>query len=1199
MKKNLLYLCVLLCVSYGYSQGQTSSPVFMKSGTQFYPNNINEFVSENAKESTVQNRYYKYVQFNSIPSQQEKLVMEGSGLKFLEYIPKNTYLVSFPKNFSKSNLLSYGVRSVIELKNQDRITDLAIKLPYPEWATAEGNVMLYLSFYEDLNFNSCILNLGEEILYIRTENKHVNKVLVSVNESNVYELLNNPSIRLIDLMPEPGKPEGDAARNMHRSKQINTRAKIGRKYDGSGVVVVDNDDGIVGPHIDFTGRMTQPGVTSDLGDHGDMTAGIIGGYGNLDPTMGGMAPGCELIIQQYRSTLPNTVTLHTVDSAVIFSSSYSNGTNAGYTTLARQVDREIRQNPNMIQVFSAGNANGNRDWGYGAGAQWGNITGGHKAAKNVIATANLFSNMSLIGSSSRGPAEDGRTKPDISANGNGNMTTGENNTYRVGGGTSAACPSISGVMAQMYHAYKTKNGVTPESGLMKAIILNTAEDFGNVGPDFKYGWGRVDALRSIEAIETNRYLSSTISNGVSNTHPIVVPSNVKEVKVMVYWHDYEASTASTTALVNDLDAKLELGSLSFSPWTLDPAKKAADSTQALKIATLNLPATKGIDTLNNVEQISIVNPASGTYTLRVAGTSVPQGPQKYFVTYEYIYDEIRLSNPQGGEGFVPGVTERIFWDAVGNTGNFTLSYSIDSGATWSSIGTSAGSARYRDWTVPSRATAKALVKIERGSLSAVSPHTFSIINRPTNLRVVKVCPNYMEVAWNGAVGADEYQVYLLGDKYMDSVGRTTGTTFQIPIANSQQEQWFSVASIKTNNQGNRGRRQIAEYYPGGLLNCTLTLDASVSSFVSPSSSSCISGLSDIIIRVENTGSSSISNIPVKYQINGGSVISETITSTIAPSAFLDYTFTTQYNFASQGNYTLRAWSELPGELYPFNDSTGSDYTYSPTLTIPFIENFNSFSNCSTDPDCETINCGLRNGFVNLTNFVEDDIDWRTNNGATPSNGTGPAGDHTTGSTRYLYIEASGTCDSKTASLLSPCIDISKSIAYPAVQFWYHMTGTAVDSLSVDIFDGTIWHLDQFKVGGDQGSQWRKAIVYVTAFSGKTIKVRINATTGTGWSSDIAIDDFGIDDHVSIEENDLNKYISIYPNPSAGEFNMSISDPNISKANIEVFDMYGRLILTKNMNSSTNTFDLSEFATGVYTVKINANNQITTQRIVKK
>ena len=57
-----------------------------------------------------------------------------------------------------------------------------------------------------------------------------------------------------------------------------------------------------------------------------------------------------------------------------------------------------------------------------------------------------------MNSSSRGPASDGRIKPDLSAHGNAQMSTDPNNSYAPGGGTSAAAPGICGVSAQLYHA---------------------------------------------------------------------------------------------------------------------------------------------------------------------------------------------------------------------------------------------------------------------------------------------------------------------------------------------------------------------------------------------------------------------------------------------------------------------------------------------------------------------------------------------------------------------------------------------------------------------------------------------------------------------------------------------------------------------------------------------------------------------------
>ena len=93
MKKKLLFLAILISGMLSYSQSSSNLPVNLKSGTQFYPNNLNEFIDSDDKEQIIQNRYYKFVQFNSIPSQEVKEKMILSGMNFIEYIPMNTYLV--------------------------------------------------------------------------------------------------------------------------------------------------------------------------------------------------------------------------------------------------------------------------------------------------------------------------------------------------------------------------------------------------------------------------------------------------------------------------------------------------------------------------------------------------------------------------------------------------------------------------------------------------------------------------------------------------------------------------------------------------------------------------------------------------------------------------------------------------------------------------------------------------------------------------------------------------------------------------------------------------------------------------------------------------------------------------------------------------------------------------------------------------
>ena len=62
--------------------------------------------------------------------------------------------------------------------------------------------------------------------------------------------------------------------------------------------------------------------------------------------------------------------------------------------------------------------------------------------------------------------------------------------------------------------------------------------------------------RAMTLLEQNRYLSSTISQNGNNSHTVTVGANVEELKFMIYWTDYEASTIAAQALVNNIDLKV-------------------------------------------------------------------------------------------------------------------------------------------------------------------------------------------------------------------------------------------------------------------------------------------------------------------------------------------------------------------------------------------------------------------------------------------------------------------------------------------------------------------------------------------------------------------------------------------------------------------------------------------------------------------
>ncbi|MFT5511914.1 MAG: hypothetical protein ACI8SE_000308, partial [Bacteroidia bacterium] len=153
---------------------------------------------------------------------------------------------------------------------------------------------------------------------------------------------------------------------------------------------------------------------------------------------------------------------------------------------------------------------------------------------------------------------------------------------------------------------------------------------------------------------------------------------------------------------------------------------------------------------------------------------------------------------------------------------------------------------------------------------------------------------------------------------------------------------------------------------------------------------------------------------------------------------------------------------------------------------------------------------------------QDDGDWRADSSGTGSTGTGPGSTDTStgvgvgkdfnpGTTAgtYLYTEGTGaTCTNTTINLLSPCFDFSGS-SYYQLSFAYHMHGSAMGSLSVDVHDGRKWINDVWTIKGDQGENWHIAKVGLANYSGSAVELRIRAVMGVNFLSDCAIDDMNI------------------------------------------------------------------------------------------
>ena len=177
-------------------------------------------------------------------------------------------------------------------------------------------------------------------------------------------------------------------------------------------------------------------------------------------------------------------------------------------------------------------------------------------------------------------------------------------------------------------------------------------------------------------------------------------------------------------------------------------------------------------------------------------------------------------------------------------------------------------------------------------------------------------------------------------------------------------------------------------------------------------------------------------------------------------------------------------------------------------SAPYIENFD----VGFDEGTGAQNAGSTIGICWSRNPTTA-YHWGGGNGGTPSNGTGPTGDHTSGTGNYVYVEASGGGGNPpNATLTSTQVDLSP-LTNPEMIFWYHMDGNNMGDLDVEVNDGSGW-TSVFSKSGDQGAVWLEAIVSLSAYTNDTIEVRFTgdkATGGANFQGDIAIDDLSIDE----------------------------------------------------------------------------------------
>ncbi|AEW00949.1 hypothetical protein A4D02_13410 [Niastella koreensis] len=630
-------------------------------------------------------------------------------------------------------------------------------------------------------------NIDSARNYIRTKQlpvtilqEHAGGLLVVSARGSLLDsfVLNQPFVRFVDV---PRVPHEELAVGTF-DNSLNTINLVHSQYpllNGVNMVASVKENKPDTTDIDYKARYISTPLSSGLiASHASYMCTIIAGGENSFYTGNGVAPAASLISSNFATLLPDGDNVYKQYGISVQNHSYGTGIENYYGADAAAYDASMINNPGLLHVFSSGNSGNLVSNGPYAGiSNMANLTGSFKMAKNIITVGatDSFGNVAFL--SSRGPACDGRIKPEL-------IAFGED-------GTSGAAAHTSGTVLLLQEYYKEKhNGALPAASLIKSVLINSADDRGTKGPDYQSGYGCLNAYQALQALVKEQYFTGSALPNFTQTFTINVPANARQVKVTLCWTDPAAVANAPKALVNDLDLELVDNNLQvWQPWVLSPAPV---------IDSLLKQAVRKKDDLNTVEQITIDNPISGTYTIRVNGTSITSGAnQPFSIAWQTdTANQFQWQFPTAVDYAQSDADNLLRWSSTFSANTGLLEYSLDKGASWQTIEkTIALSPGNVYWHVPDTCSIAQLRMTINGQVFMSDTFTISPV---LPVHVGFNCPDSAMLYWDRIPGITTYRVFRLGQKYLEPISTSSDTS--IIIRQPGNNLWYTVAPMVTPNR---------------------------------------------------------------------------------------------------------------------------------------------------------------------------------------------------------------------------------------------------------------------------------------------------------------------------------------------------------------------------------------------------------------
>lgn len=502
---------------------------------------------------------------------------------------------------------------------------------------SEGNYLLNALYFKQISPNKIeeILNNIENLKILKLEE---GKVFISIAYNQIEKLMELPQIWHIEEKQPPlalfqtfkrKRAEANLLPTTNKKAfelmKVSSLWKAPYNLTGEGVKIALVDWGKVRPtHQEFQesgqSRIKIMGENKELNFHSTHIGGTIAAAG-VNPDAKGGAP--KALIYSYLATefsYSRAILKAYQDEGITLSHHaylYKDPAYSGvYDNEASDIDKLVSNNPYLNIFMAGGNDRTSPEY-----PNWGMMRGPTNA-KNIFTFGLSIDDGKIIKYySNTGPVNDGRIKPDLcgAAPGNGRLlsTSIESDTaYKDGGGTSSATARAMGATALILQEYKKISSEDKiRHDILKALLINTAQDSGREGPDFEFGFGNMQPFDAVKVLDTLKTDTPLIKTGEITQDEVkkyyINLQNSSTIKVTINWIDPQGDANNQEkTLINDIDIWIEKDGKIYYPFSLD-------KNHPEKIATAN-----SFNRIDNTEQIVIKNAPKGNYTLYIKGYQI-------------------------------------------------------------------------------------------------------------------------------------------------------------------------------------------------------------------------------------------------------------------------------------------------------------------------------------------------------------------------------------------------------------------------------------------------------------------------------------------------------------------------------------------------------------------------------------------------